>query len=181
MQKNTKVSILLTPWRQNPQFHHCIYKILTPAPILSQLDVLYTPPAIIPEIPSSRLRLGLPSGLFPSSFPNKTLYSFLSCLMLAACSAHLIALDLICLTIFGEEYELWSSSLWSFQVLTAAGMKFRFFWDVAPCSRIGVDQRFRGAYCTPMRLHGATSHKTLNFILTIELAYSLLFWKQIGL
>jgi hypothetical protein len=26
-------------------------------------------------------------------------------------------------------------------------MKLRVFWDVAPCSHIEVDQRFRGAYC----------------------------------
>jgi hypothetical protein len=34
-----------------------------------------------------------------------------------------------------------------FQVLTAASMKFRVFWDVAPCSLIEVCGRFRGAYC----------------------------------
>jgi hypothetical protein len=68
------------------------------------------------------------------------------------------------------------------QVLTAASIKIRVFWNVMPCSLIGVDRRFRGAYClhhqgngwrqyaplkcwsTPMRLHRATSQKTLNFI-----------------
>jgi hypothetical protein len=34
-----------------------------------------------------------------------------------------------------------------FQVLTAASVKFRVFWDVAPCSHVEVDRRFRGAYC----------------------------------
>jgi hypothetical protein len=34
-----------------------------------------------------------------------------------------------------------------FQVLTAASMKFRVFWDVAPCSLVGVDPRFTNAYC----------------------------------
>jgi hypothetical protein len=34
-----------------------------------------------------------------------------------------------------------------YQVLTAASMKFRVFWDVAPCSHVEVDRRFRGAYC----------------------------------
>jgi hypothetical protein len=33
------------------------------------------------------------------------------------------------------------------QVLTAASMKFRVFWDALPCSQIDVDRRFRGAYC----------------------------------
>jgi len=34
-----------------------------------------------------------------------------------------------------------------FQVLTAASMKFRVFWDVAPCRHVEVDRRFREAYC----------------------------------
>jgi uncharacterized membrane protein (DUF485 family) len=34
-----------------------------------------------------------------------------------------------------------------FQVLTAANMKFRVFWDVALCSHVEVDRRFKGAYC----------------------------------
>jgi hypothetical protein len=33
-----------------------------------------------------------------------------------------------------------------FQVLTVASLKFRVFWDVAPCSHIEVGRRFRGAY-----------------------------------
>jgi hypothetical protein len=32
-----------------------------------------------------------------------------------------------------------------FHVLTAASMKFRDFWDVAPCSHFEVDRHFRGA------------------------------------
>jgi hypothetical protein len=56
-----------------------------------------------------------------------------------------------------------------FQVLTAAaGMSFRVFWDVAPCSRVEVNRRFRGAYCLH---HGAalmmeavhTSEMSMNF------------------
>jgi hypothetical protein len=34
-----------------------------------------------------------------------------------------------------------------FQVITTASMKFRVFWDVAPCSHVEVDSHFRGAYC----------------------------------
>jgi hypothetical protein len=34
-----------------------------------------------------------------------------------------------------------------FQVLTAASMKFRVFWDVLPCSQVDVNRRFRCAYC----------------------------------
>jgi hypothetical protein len=45
-------------------------------------------------IPSSHLHLGLPGGLFPSGFPTKTMYTFLSSPMRATCTAHLIRLDL---------------------------------------------------------------------------------------
>jgi hypothetical protein len=34
-----------------------------------------------------------------------------------------------------------------FQVLAVASMKIGAFWDVAPCSLIRVDRRFRGTYC----------------------------------
>jgi hypothetical protein len=58
--------------------------------------------------PSSHLRLGLPSGLFPSGFSTKTLYFPL---LSRSSPAYLILLDLICLIISGDEYKLWSSSL----------------------------------------------------------------------
>jgi hypothetical protein len=34
-----------------------------------------------------------------------------------------------------------------FKVLTVASIKYRVVWDVAPCSYVEVDQRFRGASC----------------------------------
>ena len=54
---------------------------------------------------STHLRLGLPSGLFPSGFPTKTLYTPLSSLIRATCPVHLFLLDFITRTILGEEYK----------------------------------------------------------------------------
>ena len=60
---------------------------------------------------SSHLRPGLPSGLFPSGFPTKTLYTPLSSPIHFTCPAHLILLDFITRTELGEEYRSFSSSL----------------------------------------------------------------------
>ena len=62
---------------------------------------------------STHLRLGLPSGLFPSGFPTKNLYSPLFSPICATCTAYLILLDFITRTILGEEYKSFSSSLCS--------------------------------------------------------------------
>ena len=60
---------------------------------------------------STHLLLGLPSSLFPSGFPTKTLYTPHSPHLSATCPAHLILLDFITHTILGEEYKSFSSSL----------------------------------------------------------------------
>ena len=60
------------------------------------------------------LRLGLPSGLFPSGFPTNNLYTPLLSSIRATFSANLILLDLITRKIFGEECRPLSSSLCNF-------------------------------------------------------------------
>ena len=62
---------------------------------------------------TTHLRLGLPSGLFPSGFPTKTVYTSLSSPIRATCPAHLILLDFISRTLLGEEYKSFSYSLCS--------------------------------------------------------------------
>ena len=63
---------------------------------------------------SSYLGLGLPSDLFPSGLPNKTLYTPLLSLIRVTCPALLIFLDFITRTVSGEVYRLFSSSSFSF-------------------------------------------------------------------
>ena len=68
----------------------------------------------IPPHPTSHLLLGLPSGLFHSGFPTKTLYTPLLSPIRTTCPVHLILLDFITRTILGEEYRSLSSSLCTF-------------------------------------------------------------------
>ena len=73
----------------NPKVHYRIHKCLPPALILSQIDPIHTPPHSTSWRPtlilSSHLRLGLPSGLFPSGFPSKALCTSRLSPILATC------------------------------------------------------------------------------------------------
>ena len=59
-------------------------------------------------------RTGFPNGLFPSGFPNTTLYTPLLSPIRATCPTYLILPDLITRTMFGEEKKSLSSSICSF-------------------------------------------------------------------
>jgi len=84
-----------------------------PVCILSQINPLHALTSHFLNI-HLYIRLGLPSCLFPSGFPTKTLYTPLLSPILATCSARLVLLDLTARIKFGEEYRSLRSSLCSF-------------------------------------------------------------------
>jgi len=127
------IYLLLTPWSRvilkkligfqpvkkiphiswNLKVHRCP----PPIPILSQLNPVHTPTSHFLKIIlilSSHLCLGLPSRLFASGFPTKTLYIPVLSPIHTTCPTHLILLDFITQTVLGEKYRSLSSSLCSF-------------------------------------------------------------------
>ena len=91
---------------RNPKVHYLTHKRPPPVSILGQPNPVHIPTSYHLEILilSTHLRLGLPSGLFPSGFPTKTPYNPLSSPIRATCPTHLILLEFITHTILGEEY-----------------------------------------------------------------------------
>ena len=73
-------------------------------------------------IVSFHLRLGLPEGLFTVGLSIKILKGLLTSSILAILPAHIMLLNFITLTILGERYNLWSSSLWGLLHSTFASL-----------------------------------------------------------
>ena len=102
-------------WNRNVRYR--IHNSPPPVPILSHNNPVH---ALHPTswrsilILSSHLLLGLPSGLFPSSLPTKTLYTPLLSPTRATCPAYLVLYDLLIRIVFGDQYISWSFSLCSF-------------------------------------------------------------------
>ena len=88
---------------RNPKVHYRTHKRTPPVSILGQPNPVHIPNptswrSIL--ILSTHLLLGLPSGVFPSGFPTKTLYTPLSSSIRATCPVHLILLDFITRKLF---------------------------------------------------------------------------------
>ena len=102
---------------RNPNVHYRTHKRLPPVSILGQPNPVHIPTSWRPIlILSTHLRLGLPSGLLPSGFPTKTLYTALSSPIRATFPAHclynILTHYLISATTFGGKVTERKMCVW---------------------------------------------------------------------
>ena len=95
---------------RNPEVHYCPYISWPVFPIFSKIFPISRIITLLLKyilILSSRLRLDLHKGLFPSGFPAKTMDAFLVCSIRVTIPVHLSRLDLTFIIMLGEEYNAW--------------------------------------------------------------------------
>ena len=112
---------------------------------------------------SSHPHLGLPSGIFPSGFPTKTLYTPLLSLIPVTCPAYLIFIDLITRTVLGEKYRSLSSSLRSFSDPVTFSLLGPIF-SSAPLSQTPSALNVSGQVSPPYKTTSSTNNYDLNYV-----------------
>ena len=102
---------------RNRKAHYRVYKCPSPALILRHINPVHVP-IPLSENPSYYYppiyAWVFSSGLFPSGFPTKILYTLILSPIRATCPIHPILFNFITQIVFGEEYRSLSLSLCSF-------------------------------------------------------------------